>query len=90
MFEKLSKTNPKLMIGFLSMGMYFSWILFLPFFGPALEGKAITKQQLVIMFMITHIIGILHSAWIYNRSGWYLQWNSLYFQVMFVGIYIIG
>lgn len=68
MFEKLSKTNPKL-IGFLSMGLYFSWILFLPFFGPALEGKAIPKQQLFIMFMITHIIGILHSAWIYNRSA---------------------
>lgn len=57
--------------GFLSMGLFFAWILYLPFYGPGLREIAFLGGSLSHVFMFAHIAGFLHSGWIYSRGNWH-------------------
>lgn len=69
MFEKVILKSP-LVQGFLSMGLYFAWILYLPFYGPGLRGIAFWGGTLSHVFLFTHIAGFLHSGWVYSKGNW--------------------
>lgn len=56
--------------GFISMGVFFAWILYLPFYGPGLREIAFLGGPLSHIFLFAHIAGFLHSGWIYSRGNW--------------------
>ena len=53
--------------GALSMGLFFAWILYIPFYGPGMQNVASWRESLSHVFMLTHIAGFLHCGWTYSR-----------------------
>jgi|GEM_PF-4808712 len=55
--------------GALGMGLYFNWVMYLLFYGPGLAVFAFDPSQAVLLGLLSHVLGLLHSAWLYNRSS---------------------
>jgi DNA-binding CsgD family transcriptional regulator len=54
--------------GSLAMGLYFNWVMYLLFYGPGLAVFAFDPSRVVLLGLISHIAGLLHSGWLYNRA----------------------
>jgi DNA-binding CsgD family transcriptional regulator len=64
--------------GILSMGLITKWILFFPYYGPALNMINFHNTSFPHLFTLTHIIGLLHGTWIYRKTSksfiiWFLS-----------------
>lgn len=57
--------NKKTFQGIIYMSMFFSWLLFIPFYGPG-QYLLAASPKITNIFISGHIIGILVSGWYYS------------------------
>lgn len=58
MFDK------KTWLGIVCMAIFFSWLLFIPFYGPG-QHLLTSIPEASHIFVLAHIAGMLHSGWLY-------------------------
>ncbi|KUO67285.1 MAG: hypothetical protein APF84_09675 [Gracilibacter sp. BRH_c7a] len=56
--------NKKALQGVIYMALFFSWLLFIPFYGPG-QYILTTIPEASNIFILGHIIGMLHCGWYY-------------------------
>lgn len=54
--------------GFLAMGLFFVWILYLPFQGPGLIRLTLSTNDFIYFFYFSHVVGFFHGGWVYYQD----------------------
>ena len=54
----------KILRGIIYISIFFSWLLFIPFYGPG-QYLLTTIPEASYIFVLAHICGMLHSGWLY-------------------------